>query len=234
MHKRLTATNLVAQGFTGRIEVSKRSYVGRRSVSDGVAIGFTLKRAGIFAMWQRLICDWWAMRRWSIGALSASSWRSVAKWLSSCANHWAMGLQALPTCLRMTASSCNKCSMRSDRLLKMVRKRSWKRDLLAIQDLNQYCLHFLLVNRRYTIMATIAAFCLSLCRRSNCSCPVVNILKTCKEMVRLWNASFLYAFVFIENRSTVSHRPVSAQLQPVTNHSPTGLNRSQAYRHTYG
>ena len=33
--------------------------------------------------------------------------------------------------------------------------------------------------------------------------------------------SFLYAFFLIENRSTVSHRPVTAQLQPVTDHSST-------------
>ena len=32
---------------------------------------------------------------------------------------------------------------------------------------------------------------------------------------------FIYAFVLIENRSTVSHRPVTAHLQPVTDHSPT-------------
>ena len=121
----------------------------------------------------------------------------------------------------MTASSRNKCSMRSDWLFKMVRKHSWKRDLLAVQGLNQYCLRLLPVSHLYTIMATIAAFCFTLCRHSNCSCPVVNILKTCKEMVRLWNASFLYAFVLIENRSTFSHWPVTAQLQPVIDHSPT-------------
>ena len=141
-----------------------------------------------------------------------------------------MRLQMSPTCLCMTASFRNKCSKRSDRLLKMVCKSSRKRDLLAIQSLNQYHLRLLLVNRLYTIMATIAAFWFTLCRHSNCNCPAVNILKICKEMVWLWKASFLYAFVLIENRSTVSHLPVTAQLQPVTNHSPTGLNRSQAYR----
>ena len=163
-------------------------------------------------------------RRWG-GNRLALYHRLVGDQLQSgfqaCANHSAMGLQTSPTCLRMTASSRKKCSMRSDRLLKMVRKHSWKRDLLAIQGLNQYCLRLLLVNRLYTIMAIIAAFWFTLCRRSNCNCPVVNILKTCKEMVRLWNASFLYAFVLIENRSTVSYRPITAQLQPVTDHSPT-------------
>ena len=127
-----------------------------------------------------------------------------------------MGLQTSPTCLRMTVSFCNKCSKSSDGLLKMA-----KRDFLAIQGLNQYCKSLLLINCRYTILATIAAFWFTLCRGSNCNCPVVNILKTCKETVWLWQASFLYAFVLIENRSTISHRPVTAQLQPVTDHSPT-------------
>ena len=158
-------------------------------------------------------------QRWG-GDRSALYRRLVGDQLQSgfqaCANHSAMGLQTSPTCLPMTASFRNKCSKSSDRLLKMV-----KRDLLAIQGLNQYCLRMLLINRLYTILATIAAFWFTLCRRSNCNCPVVNILKTCKETVRLWKASFLYAFVLIENRSTNSHRPVTAQLQPVTNHSPT-------------
>ena len=132
-----------------------------------------------------------------------------------------MGLQTSPTCLHMTASFRNKCSKRSDRMLKMVCKSSRKRDLLAIQGLNQYCLRLLLFNRLYTIMASIATFWFTLYRRGNCNCPVVNILKTCEEMIRLWQASFLYAFVLIENRSTVSHRPVTAQLQLVTDHSPT-------------
>ena len=169
-------------------------------------------------------------QRWG-GDLLALYRRLVSDQLQSgfqaCANHSAMGLQTSPTCLRMTASFRNKCWKRSDRLLKIVRKSSRKRDLLAIQGLNQYCLCLLLINHLYTIMATIAAFWFTLCRHSNCNCPVVNILKTCKEMTRLWKASFLYIFVLIENRLTVSHQPVTAQLQPVTNHSPTSLNRSQ-------
>ena len=117
----------------------------------------------------------------------------------ACANHSAMGLQTSSTCLCMTALFRNKCSKRSDRLLKIVRKSSRKRDLLAIQGLNQYCLRLLLINRLSTIMATIAAFWFTLWRHSDCNCPVVNILKTCKEMIRLWKASFLYAFLLIEN-----------------------------------
>ena len=132
-----------------------------------------------------------------------------------------MGLQMSPTCLCMTASFRNKCLKSSDWLLKLVRKSLRKRGLLAIQGLNQYCLRFLLINFLYSIMATIEAFWFTLCRRSNCNCPVVNILKTCKEMIWLWKASFLYAFVLIENQSTVGHRPVTAQLQPVTDHSLT-------------
>ena len=38
------------RGFIGSPKVSKRSYVSRRSVSDGAAIGFATKKAGIFAM----------------------------------------------------------------------------------------------------------------------------------------------------------------------------------------
>ena len=133
----------------------------------------------------------------------------------ACANHSAMGLQTSPTCLRITASFRNKCWKSSDRLLKMV-----KRDL-AIQGLNHYCLRLLLISRLYTILATIAAFWFTLCRCSNCNCAVGNILKTCKETVRLWKASFLYSFVLIENRSAVSHRTVTAQLQSVSDHSPT-------------
>ena len=131
----------------------------------------------------------------------------------ACTKSFVMGLPMSPTCLRMTASFRNKCSKSSDQLV--------KRDLFTIQGLSQYCLRLLLINRLYTILATIAAFWFILCRHGNCNCPVVNILKTCKETVRLWKAFFLYAFVLIENRSTVSHRPVTAQLQPVTNHSPT-------------
>ena len=157
-------------------------------------------------------------QRWG-GDRSALYHRLVGDQLQSgfqaCANHSAMGLQTSSTCLRMPASFRNKCSKRSDRLLKIVRKSSRKRDLLAIQGLNQYCLRLLLINRLYTIMATIAAFWFTLCRHSDCNCPVVNILKTCKEMIRLWKASFLYTFALIENRSTVSHQPVTAQLQPV-------------------
>ena len=156
------------RGFIGRLEVSKRSYVSRRSVSDGAAIGFTTK-----------------------------SGDQLQRGFQACANHSAMHLQTSPTCLRMTASFRNKCSKRSDRLLKMVRKSSRKRDLLAIQDLNQYCLRLLLVNFLYSIVASIATFWFTVYRRSNCNCPVVNVLKTCKEMVRLWKASFLYAFVLI-------------------------------------
>ena len=63
------------RGFIGLLEVSKRSYVSRRSVADDAAIGFTTKRAGIFT-----ICDWSVMRRWSVSALSPTSRQSVAKW----------------------------------------------------------------------------------------------------------------------------------------------------------
>ena len=150
------------------------------------------------------------------------------------ANHSAMGLSTSPTCLRMTASFRNKCSKKSDRLIKMVRKSSRKRDHLAFQGLNQYCLRLLLVNRLYTIMALIATSWFTLYRRSNCNCPLVNILKTCNKMVRLWKASFLYAFVLIENRSKVSHhRSVATSHRSFTDYSQTGLNRSQAYRRTY-
>ena len=38
------------RGFIGGLEVSKRSYISCRSISDGAAIGFTTKRVGIFAM----------------------------------------------------------------------------------------------------------------------------------------------------------------------------------------
>ena len=144
------------------------------------------------------------MRRWSIGLVGGqlqSGFQACANRLSS------MGLQTSPTCLRITVSFRNKCSKRSDGLFKMERKSSRKRDLLAIQGLNQYCLRLLLINHLYIIMAPTAAFWFTLCRRSNCSCPVVNILKTCKEMVQLWKASFSYAFVLIENWSTIiSHR----------------------------
>ena len=176
--------------------------------------------------------------RWWGGDRSALYHRLVGDQLQrgfqACANHSAMALQTSLTCLRMTASFHNKCSKRSDRLLKMVCKSSRKRDRFAIQGLNQYCLRLLLVNRLLTIMSSTAIFWFTLCRRSNCNSPVVNFLKTCNEMARLWKVSFIYAFVLIENWSTVSHRPLIAQLQSVTDHSPTGLNRSQAYRHTYG
>ena len=146
------------------------------------------------------------MRWWSIGALSPTSRRSVAEWFPSMRQSFGDGLQTSPTCLRVIASFRDKCLKRSVRLLKMI-----KRDLLAIQgpvlpfafSLSVVCTpswqHFV-------------ALWFTLCRRSNCNCPVVNILKIFKEMVRLWKASFLYAFVLIENRSTVSHRPVTAQL----------------------
>ena len=136
------------------------------------------------------------------------------------ANHSAMDKQTSPTCLRMTASFRNKCSKRSDRLLKMVRKSSRKRNLLAIQGLNQYCLRLLLINRLYTIMTTIAAFWFTLCSKDTATVQLLAFWKL-KEMVRLWKASFLYAFVLTENWSTVSHRPVTAKLQPVTDHSLT-------------
>ena len=42
--------------------------------------------------------------------------------------------------------------------VKMVRKSSRKRDLFAIQGLNQYYIRLLLVNCLYTIMASIATF----------------------------------------------------------------------------
>ena len=63
--------------------------------------------------------------------------------------------------------------------------------------------------------------------QTDCNCPVVNILKTCKEMIWIWKASFLYAFVLIENRSTVSYRPVTPQLQPVTDLQRLVADRSQ-------
>ena len=96
-------------------------------------------------------------RRWG-GDRSALYRRLVGDQLQrgvqACANHSAKGLQTSPTCMRMTASFRNKCSKRSDRLLKMVRKSSRNRDLSAIQGFNQYCLRFLLVNRG--IMASVA------------------------------------------------------------------------------
>ena len=70
-------------------------------------------------------------------------------------------------------------------------------------------------------MATTAAFWFTLCRGSNCNCPVVNILKTCKEMIRLWNSSFFICFCFDWESIDISHRPVTAQLQLVTDHSLT-------------
>ena len=59
--------------------------------------------------------------------------------------------------------------------------------LLAIQGLNQYCL-CLVLNSLYIIMATTAGFLFLLCRHSNCNSPAVNILTTCKEIIRFWKA----------------------------------------------
>ena len=158
-------------------------------------------------------------RRWG-GDRSGLYRRLVGNQLQSgfqaCANQSAMGLQTSLTCLRMKASFRNKCSKRSDRLLKMVRKSSRKRDLLSIQGLNQYCLRLLLVNCLYTIKASIAIFWFTLCRRSNCNSPVVNTLKTCNEMIRLCKASVLYAFVLIENRQLVTDQsPLSCNQSPI-------------------
>ena len=146
------------------------------------------------------------MRRWSIGALSPTSHKEVSK-----------VLQTPPTCLRIPESFRNKCLKSSDQLLKMVRKSSRKRDLLVIQGLNQYCLRILLINRLYTIMATIVAFWFTLCRCSNCNCPVVNILKTCKEMIRLWKVSLLCALFWLRfDRQLVSDQsPLSCNQSPI-------------------
>ena len=110
-------------GFIGCLEVSKRSYVSRRSVSDSAAIGFTTKREGIFTVKRRPTCDWSAMRWWLIGALLPTSRRSVAKWFQSCTNHSAMGLQMSQTCQHMTASFHNKCLKSSDGTQKFEKKR---------------------------------------------------------------------------------------------------------------
>ena len=195
------------RGFIGCLEVSKRSYVSCWSVSPWKGRGSSQCRCDLSVTVQRWGGDRSVLYRRLVGDQLQSGFQA-------CAIHSAMGLQTSPTCLRMTASFSNKCSKSSDWLSKMVCKSSRKKDLLAIQGLNWYCLRLLLINRLYTIMATIAAFWFSLCRHSNCNCQHVKILKTCKEMIWLWKASFLYAFVMIENRSTVSH-------QSVTDHSPT-------------
>ena len=174
------------------------------------------------------ICDWSAMKQWSISALSPTKLAISCKVVSKRAPviwRWVYRCHR-PVCV--CQSFHNKCSKSSDRLLKIVCKSSSKRDLLAIQGLNQYCLR-LLINRLYTIMTTIAAFWFTLCRRSNCNCPVVNILKTCKEMIRLWKVSFLYAFVWLRidqqfvfdqsllscYQSPVIHRPVSTDRKSI-------------------
>ena len=156
------------------------------------------------------------MRRWSIGAFSPTSRRSVAKWFQSVCQSFGDGF------INVTDLSAHD-SVISQQVLEEVRStiKNGKKRPSCCPRTHPVLASLLLINRLYTILATIAAFWFTFCRRSNCNCPVVNILKTCKEMVRLWNVSFLYAFVLIENRSTVSHRPVTAQLQPVTDHSPT-------------
>ena len=161
---KLTMAERSQRSWKGFIEVTKRSPIGRRT--KFVADRSTTVRRSVSPRKGRVSSqcgsDLSVTDRRLGGDRSALYRRLVGNQLQSgfqaCANHSAMGLQTSPTCLRMTASSRNKCSMSPDRLLKMVRKRSWKRDLLAIQGLNQYCLRLLLVNRLYAIIATIAAF----------------------------------------------------------------------------
>ena len=105
-----------------------------------------------------------------------------------------------PTCLCITSSFCHK---------------------IHIKDSSFYCLiiniSFVLRTGKKRIDSaqqsenTIAASLIILCRRSNCSCPVVNILTT----IRFWKAHFICILL-----SSTSHRPVTGQLQPVTEHSP--------------
>ena len=99
--------------------------------------------------------------------------------------------------------------------VKMVRKIPGKETFLLSKVSTSTAFAFLL------IICTPSWQQAAFCRHSNCNCQVMIILKTCKEMIWLWKASFLYAFVLTENRSTVNHLPVTAQLQPVTDHSPT-------------
>ena len=170
---------LVAQrSQRGLILVADRSPTVRRSVSPRKRRRSSQCSGGLSMTDQRWGGDRSALYRRLVGDQLQSGFQA-------CANHSAMGLQTSPTCLRMTPSFRNKCTKRSYRLLKIVRKILRKRDLLAIQGLNQYCLRLLLINRLYPIMATIAAFWFTLCRHINCNCLIVNILKTCKEMIRL-------------------------------------------------
>ena len=148
------------------------------------------------------LCNVAATYLWLISDEAVIDLRFIADQLQSgfqaCANHSAMSAHDSVISQQVRNSS--------DRLLKWYAK-----------GLNLYCS----TSPNQSSVYQHGNNCSILIYSFNCNCPVVNILKTYKEMIRLWKASFLYAFVLIENRSTVSHRPVTAQLQPVTDHSPT-------------
>ena len=81
------------------------------------------------------ICDWSAMKQWSISALSPTKLAISCKVVFKRAPiiwRWVYRHHR-PVCV--CQSFHNKCSKSSDRLLKIVCKSSSKRDLLAIQGL---------------------------------------------------------------------------------------------------
>ena len=106
MHKRLTATNLVAQRFhwsprgltlvadlSPTVRQSVSPWKGRGSLQCSSDLSVTDQRWGSdqSVLYRRLVCD------------------QLQSGFQACANHLAMGLQTSPTCLRMTVSFHNKC-----------------------------------------------------------------------------------------------------------------------------
>ena len=186
--------------------VADRSPTVRRSVSPRKGRGSSQCSGDLSVTDQRWGDDRSALYR-----------RSVAKWSPSVRQSFGDRLQTSPTCLRMAASFRNKCSKSSDRLFKMLRKSSRKKDLLAIQSLNQYCLRLLLINRLYTIMATIAPFWFTLSCAATATVQLLEVWKLAKKWSDYKRSPF-YMFLFslrIYRQLATDESPLSCNLSPI-------------------
>ena len=149
--------------------------------------------------------------QWLVGDCHAQ----LQSGFQACANHSKMGLQMTPTCLRMTVSFRNKCLKRSDRLLKMVRISSRKRDFLAIQGFSQYCLRLLLINCLYTIMAEVQHFDLLFAGAGTATVQLLTFSKLAKKWFDYERRPF-YMLLFL----------LRIDRQLVTNQSSLSCNQS--------
>ena len=152
------------------------------------------------------------MRRWLIDALSPTSRRSVAKWFPSVRQSFSDGF----TNVMNLSAHDSVISQQVREELKVVHKSLRKRDLLPIQGLNQYCLRLLLISCLYTVMAIIAVFWFTLCRRSNCYCQVDLQRNDLIKKGILFVCLISFDWESIDSKSPTSHLSVASSHRSFT------------------